>query len=101
MAKQAIRLKIAGKSYSFTIDSKKEEIYRLAEREVNATALEFERQGFMNFGMQDFLAMTALKYAILNVTTRLEGEVDSDDLKRLKGLEERLADYMNDPTTER
>ncbi len=100
MAKQAIRLKIAGKSYSFTIDSKKEEAYRLAEREVNATALEFERQNFVNFEMQDFLAMTALKYAILNVTTRMEGSVDSDDLKRLKSLEGQVADYLNDPTEE-
>ena len=35
MAKQAITLKIAGKSYPFTIESGKEEMYRLAEREVN------------------------------------------------------------------
>ena len=36
MAKQAITLKIAGKSYPFNIESGKEEIYRLAEREVNS-----------------------------------------------------------------
>ena len=35
MAKQAITLKIAGKSYPFQIESGKEEMYRLAEREVN------------------------------------------------------------------
>ena len=43
---QAIKLKIAGKSYSFTLKheaneeqslAEKEELYRLAEREVNAT----------------------------------------------------------------
>ena len=42
---QAIKLKIAGKSYSFTLKheaneeqslAEKEELYRLAEREVNA-----------------------------------------------------------------
>ena len=32
MAKQAITLKIAGKSYPFQIESGKEEMYRLAER---------------------------------------------------------------------
>ena len=36
MAKQAITLKIAGKSYPFNIESGKEEMYRLAEREVNS-----------------------------------------------------------------
>ena len=35
MAKQKINLKVAGKAYSLTIDSDKEEVYRLAEREVN------------------------------------------------------------------
>lgn len=35
MAQQAITLKIAGKSYSLNIESEKEEVYRLAEREVN------------------------------------------------------------------
>ena len=36
MAQQAITLKLAGKSYSLNIDSEKEEMYRLAEREVNS-----------------------------------------------------------------
>ena len=36
MAKQKINLKVAGKAYSLTIDSEKEEIYRLAERDVNS-----------------------------------------------------------------
>ena len=35
MAKQKISLKVGGKAYQMTIDSDKEEIYRLAEREVN------------------------------------------------------------------
>ena len=36
MEKQAITLKIAGRSYPLNIDREKEEVYRLAEREVNA-----------------------------------------------------------------
>ena len=36
MAKQKITLKVDNKPYQMTIDSDKEEIYRLAEREVNA-----------------------------------------------------------------
>lgn len=49
---QAIKLKIAGKSYSFTLKheaneeqslAEKEELYRLAEREVNAYVTRFEK----------------------------------------------------------
>lgn len=49
---QAIKLKIAGKSYSFTLKheaneeqslAEKEELYRLAEREVNAYVTRFRK----------------------------------------------------------
>ncbi len=44
MAKQAIKLKVGGKSYSLNIDSEKEELYRLAERELNQSIKEYESQ---------------------------------------------------------
>ncbi|MFI3278646.1 MAG: cell division protein ZapA [Rikenellaceae bacterium] len=98
MAKQAIKLRIAGKTYSFTIDSEKEEVYRLAEREVNSSAAEFEKQKFDGFAMQDYLAMTALKFAITNISNKMQGDVDSDDVKALKSLNDKLAAYIDDPT---
>ena len=74
---QAIKLKIAGKSYSFTLKheaneeqslAEKEELYRLAEREVNAYVTRFERQKYEGFSTQDCLAMAALQLAISSVS---------------------------------
>ncbi len=100
MAKQAIKLKIAGKSYALTIDSEKEEMYRLAEREVNQSMGEFERQNFAGFSPMDYMAMTALKFAINNVNTRLQGEVNSDDINKLQHIESTINSYLNDPKRE-
>ena len=49
MAKQAITLKIAGKSYPFNIESGKEEMYRLAEREVNSYLALIKQQNIKNW----------------------------------------------------
>ncbi|MFI3282541.1 MAG: cell division protein ZapA [Rikenellaceae bacterium] len=100
MAKQAIKLKIGGKSYSLTIESEKEEVYRLAEREVNQSVTEFERQKFAGFSTVDYIAITALKFAIDNVSNRLKGELNSDDMKALEKLENSIGDYLNDPSKE-
>ena len=70
MAKQAITLKIAGKSYPFNIESGKEEMYRLAEREVNSYLALIKQQNIKNWNDQDYLSMTALKFAIANVGMR-------------------------------
>ena len=42
MAKQKIHLKVGGKPYQMNIESDKEEIYRLAEREVNAAIVKLQ-----------------------------------------------------------
>ena len=74
---QAIKLKIAGKSYSFTLKheaneeqslAEKEELYRLAEREVNAYVTRFEKAKYEGFSTQDCLAMAALQLAISSVS---------------------------------
>ncbi len=96
MAKQAIKLKIAGKSYSLTIDSEKEELYRLAEREVNQSIGEFERQNYAGFSKMDYMSMTALKFAIGNVNSRLQGELNSDDMDSIQQLESNIGAYLND-----
>ena len=95
MAKQAITLKIAGKSYPFTIESGKEEAYRLAEREVNNYLALIKQQQIRNWSEQDYLAMAALKFAISNVKTRLGRELDGDDLGRLGQLDREIDDYLN------
>ena len=98
MAKQAITLKIAGKSYPFQIESGKEEMYRLAEREVNSYLTLIKQQNIRNWTDQDYLSMTALKFAIANVGMRQSRELDSEDLRRLEAIGEEIDSCLNDPT---
>ncbi|MDE5708053.1 MAG: cell division protein ZapA [Alistipes sp.] len=95
MAKQAVTLKIAGKSYPFNIESGKEEIYRLAEREVNNYLSLIREQNIRDWGEQDYLSIAALKFAIANVATRQGRELGDDDLNRLGRLDEELDAYLN------
>ena len=92
--KQAITLKIAGKSYPFVIQRGKEEKYRLAEREVNREVVEFRKRNYRGWSEPDYLAMVALKFAITNVDSRLSRKVD-DDLGRLEELDGELDAYLN------
>ena len=94
MAKQAITLKIAGKSYSFTIESGKEEAYRLAEREVNDYLTRIKQENYKGWNEPDYLAMTALRVAINNVDIRQRRERTDDDLGRLGELDRQLDDYL-------
>jgi len=97
MAQQAITLKIAGKSYPLTIESGKEEVYRLAEREVNAYLAQIKQNNFRNWTDQDYLAMAALKFSITNVSLRQSREVGSEELRRLEKLDRELDAYLNAP----
>ncbi len=102
--KQAIKLKIAGKSYSLTLRrradeeyslAEKEELYRLAEREVNAHVTQLEQAKLIDYSTQDYLALTALQLAVVNLSLVRSREVGSEDLKRLDALRERLDGYLN------
>ncbi len=95
MAQQAITLKIAGKSYSLNIESEKEEVYRLAEREVNNYLAAIKQNNFKNWTDQDYLSMAALKFAIANVDMRQSRELGDEDLKHLGRLGEELDAYLN------
>ncbi len=100
MTKQAITLKIAGKSYSFTIDSKKEELYRLAEREVNTHIATIKKNNFNGWQEQDYISMTALQFAISNVDMKHNREIGSDDLKHLTEMSSEIDSYLNQLTNE-
>lgn len=95
MAKQKINLKVAGKAYSLTIDSEKEEIYRLAEREVNDNASKLQKTFGNSVTMQDCLAITALQLSIDNIAMTRQGQPDSDDLRALDALSQRMDRHLN------
>lgn len=95
MALQAITLKIAGKSYSLNIESEKEEIYRLAEREVNSYLTLIKQNGFKNWSDQDYVTMAALKFAITSLSLRQDRELDSEDLKQLTEIGTEIDTYLN------
>lgn len=95
MAQQAITLKIAGKSFSFNIESEKEEMYHLAEREVNTYLATIKQKNFKGWSEQDYLSMAALKFAIANVDMRQSREVGDEDLKQLTALSTEIDTYLN------
>lgn len=97
MAKQSITLRIAGKSYPFDIESGKEEVYRLAEREVNNYLALIKQQNIRNWDDRDYLSMTALKFAIAHIALRQSRETDSEDLRTIERLGTEIDAYLNDP----
>jgi len=95
MALQAITLKIAGKSYSLDIPSEKEEVYRLAEREVNGYLASIKQKNIKNWTDREYLSMAALQFAIANVSMRQSRELGDEDLKRLGRIEAEMDSYLN------
>ncbi len=99
MAKQKINLRVAGKAYEMTIDSDKEEVYRLAEREVNANVSELQRNFGDKVSMQDCLAITALRFSINSIAISRQSEMSNEDLSALDALSQRLDKNLNRLTT--
>lgn len=95
MAKQKIHLKVGGKPYQMNIDSDKEEIYRLAEREVNAAIVKLQNVFGESFSLQDCLAIAALQLSINNITITKQNELGNDDLQALDALSQRLYKHLN------
>lgn len=95
MAEQKITLKVASKSYSLTIDSEKEEVYRLAEREVNAFVSKWERAFGDNVNMQDCLAFTALQFCINNISITRQNGINDEDIQALDALSQRMDQHLN------
>lgn len=95
--KLEITLKVAGGSYKFTIDRddrEKEEIYRLAEREVNGVLARIKQNQFKNWSDLDYLSVVALQFASANISLRQSREVGDEDLQRLQQLDAELTDYL-------
>ena len=90
-----IKLKIAGKSYSMRIDPQKEEIYRLAEREVNRYVTKYEQAHLDGYGAQDYLAIVALQLAISNIRLAQSREIGDENLKQLAELAREVEQHLN------
>ncbi len=90
-----IKLKIAGKSYSMRIDPHKEEIYRLAEREVNRYAAKYEQAHIDGYDVRDYLAIVALQLAVSNIRLSQSREIGSEELKRLAELAKEVETHLD------
>ena len=90
-----IKLKIAGKSYSMRIDPRKEEIYRLAEREVNRYVTKYEQAHIDGYGVGDYLAIVALQLAVSNIRLSQSREIGSEELKRLAELAKEVETHLD------
>lgn len=97
MGKQAITLKIAGVGIPLTIDREKEEVYRLAEREVNSYFARIKKDNIPGWTDRHYLVMAALRFAITSVNQRRQRETDNDDLRRLEALSTEIDAYLNAP----
>ena len=95
MAKQKINLKVGGNAYQMTIDSDKEEIYRMAEREVNASVSKWQKAFGDNFSVQDCLAIAALQLCINNISIARQSEMSDEDMEALDALSQRLDKHLN------
>lgn len=93
--KQNITLQICGKIYPFTIDSEKEEVYRMAADMVNSNVAEYAKHAIENYTAKDFLALTAFKFARDGIFASQSREVGNEDVVALNELSERITDFMN------
>ena len=84
---QKIHLRLAGKAYGLEIAPEKEEIYRMAEREVNASVSKWQKAFGENFSIQDCLAIAALQLCINNISIARQSEMSDEDMEALDSLE--------------
>lgn len=90
--KVKINISIAGKSYPMTVDVANEELYRVAAKRLNDTISEFNR--VPQFDSQDRLAMAALRYSILSLTSERNALLGDEDVEELEAIERRIRDYV-------
>ena len=92
MAKQNITVKIIGKPYPLAIDGEKEELYRLAEREINAYVTRIEQAHFKGFSKEDCLAMAAFQIAVAKLAL---AQSRDEEVKTLAALGGELESYLD------
>lgn len=93
--KQNIKLRICGKDYPFGIDPEKEELYRIAARRVNEMVTQCAQRSIEDYTVKDFLALTALNFALDGIVRDQSLEVGSEDVKELGRLSDKITDFMN------
>ena len=91
-AKVKISISIAGRSYPMTIDAANEELYRVAAKRLNEKITEYAR--IPKFDIQDRLAMAALRYSILALTTEQSAALGDDDVEELRAIEQKIRQYI-------
>ena len=77
------------------IDPQKEEIYRLAEREVNRYVTKYEQAHLDGYGVGDYLAIVALQLAVSNIRLSQSREIGSEELKRLAELAKEVGAHLD------
>ncbi len=89
-----INLSIAGRLYPMTVDAEKEELYREAAKRLNEKITEYSR--IPKFDVTDRLAMAALRYSILSLTTEHTASLGDADVEDLHAIEERIRKYIKE-----
>lgn len=93
--KQKIHLKVAGKAYEMSITPDKEEIYRMAESEVNASVTKLRKTFGDTVTTEDCLAITALQLCINGITIARQSQIGDEDMAALDALSQRLDKHIN------
>lgn len=93
--KLSIRLNIAGKAYSLVIAPEKEEAYRQAAAEINDYFGRIRQRQFKKYEDKDYMALTALKFAIDKVDMSRSREVLDEDMLALEKIDAALSDYLD------
>ena len=75
-----------------TIDQANEELYRVAAKRLNEKITEYSK--IPKFDMQDRIAMAALRYSILSLTTEHSSALGNEDVEELHAIEERIRNYV-------
>ncbi len=92
---QKIRLRVAGRVYEMKIAPEKEEIYRLAEKQVNTNVGKLQKAYGESVSAQDCLAITSLMFAIDNIAIARQNQLSDEDMKALDDLSQKLDSHLN------
>lgn len=87
-----VNISIAGRSYPMTIDAANEELYRVAAKRLNDKISEYTR--IPKFDAQDRVAMAALLYSILALSTEQSASLGDSDIEELETIESRIRRYV-------